>query len=367
MRITRRSFLAATGVGAVVFAAGCRPGSSEAPGAVTSWSVPLDTVPHARTWMAWPSDASIWGRWLAPVQREIALVATTIARFEPVMLCAADREAAAAARGACGPSVTVIDTIPVDDCWMRDSGPVFRSDGRRLDAVGLNFNGWGSQQRHGNDRYVAERVARHAEAPFSAAGFVGEGGAIETDGDGTLMATESSLVNPERNPGMSKAQVEAAVLDAYGAQKMLWLPGIADHDITDDHVDATSRFVRPGVVMVQRPPAARTDVWAEDERVQLSLLSRATDAKDRRLRVIVVDGPDTVRSNDPGFVDSYVNYYACNGAVIMPEFGDAAKDRAARETVGAAYPGRTVVALNYDTIALGGGGVHCVTQQEPVA
>jgi agmatine deiminase len=366
MRITRRSFLAATGVGVATVAVGCRSTSTGGPDrGQTAFSVPLDTVPHVRTWMAWPSDVAIWGGWLAAVQQEIGLIAATIARFEPVTLCATDPDAANQARAACGTGVTVIDSIPVNDCWMRDAGPVFRSDSRRRDAAGLNFNGWGSKQRHDKDRSVAESVAREAGAPFSAAGFVGEGGAIETDGDGTVMATESSLVNPERNPGMTRSQVEAAVLEAYGAQKMLWLPGIADRDITDDHVDATSRFVRPGVVMVQRPPAVRTDIWAEDERVQLALLSRITDAKGRRLRVIVVDGPDTVRSNDPGFVDSYVNYYACNGAVIMPEFGDVAKDQAARATVGAALPGRTVVALNYDTIALGGGGVHCVTQQEP--
>lgn len=335
------------------------------PPATVAPKVPLDTVPHARTWMAWPSEASIWGRLLTPVQREIALIATTIARFEPVTLCATDAAAAGAARAACGSTVTVIDAVPVDDCWMRDSGPVFRSVGGRLDAVGLNFNGWGSEQRHAKDLGVAADVARQAAVPFSAAGFVGEGGAIETDGDGTLMATESSLVNPERNPGMTRAQVQAAVLDAYGARKMLWVRGIADRDITDDHIDATSRFVGPGVVMVQRPPAARTDIWAEDERAQLARLSRVTDARGRRLRVVVVEGPDTVRSKDPGFVDSYVNYYACNGAVIMPEFGDAAKDGAARATIGAAFPGRRVIALNYDTIALGGGGVHCVTQQEP--
>ena len=283
-------------------------------------------------------------------------------------LCATDSAAAADARAECGPGVTVLVSIPVDDCWMRDSGPVFRLDGRGgLDTIGLNFNGWGSNQTHDKDRSVAELVARHAGVPFSAAGFVGEGGAIEADGDGTVMATESSLVNPERNPGMAKAQIEEAVLAAYGAQAMLWLPGVADRDITDDHVDATSRFVQPGVVMVQRPPAVRTDVWAEDARAQFDILSQATDAKGRRLRVIEVDGPDTVRSNDPRFVDSYVNYFACNGGVIMPEFGDTAKDAAARVTVARAFPGRTVVALKYDALALGGGGVHCVTQQEPRA
>jgi agmatine deiminase len=367
MTITRRSFLAATGIGAATLAVGCRP-AQESVTAAAAHPVPIDTLPHERTWMAWPSDASIWGRWLQPVQRDIGRIATTVARFEPVTLCATDSAAAADARAECGPGVTVLVSIPVDDCWMRDSGPVFRLDGRGgLDTIGLNFNGWGSNQTHDKDRSVAELVARHAGVPFSAAGFVGEGGAIVADGDGTVMATESSLVNRERNPGMTKAQVEEAVLAAYGAKAMLWLPGVADRDITDDHVDATSRFVQPGVVMVQRPPAVRTDVWAEDARAQFDILSQATDAKGRRLRVIEVEGPDAVRSNDPGFVDSYVNYYACNGGLIMPEFGDTAKDEAARATVARAFPGRMVVAPNYDALALGGGGVHCVTQQEPRA
>jgi len=331
-----------------------------------TFRVPLEDVPHKRTWMAWPSSWDIWGNWLGGVQNDVALVARTIARYEPVIMCATSDAAASAARRKCGATVKVISSIPVNDCWMRDSGPVFRRtrNGAR-DAIGLNFNGWGGKQTVTKDKDVAERVAARARVPFREVNFVGEGGAIESDGHGTVMATESSLVNANRNPGMTKAHIEAAVLAAYGASKMIWVPGIRGKDITDDHIDATSRFVRPGVVMVQVPPAWRKDIWADDARQQLGILSNATDAKGRRLEVIEMAGPDTVRPNSPDFVDSYVNFALTNGAVITAQFGDEAKDAACRETLTVAFSGRKVEQLNLDRLHLGGGGVHCITQQEP--
>ena len=340
------------------------PPTGDAP--LRPW-VDRDEVPHARTWMSWPSSRSIWGRQLRGVQQDIALIAGTIARFEPVLMCAADESAAAEARTACGSSVTVTSAIPVDDLWMRDTGPVFRRQGvGALDAIGLNFNGWGQKQTHDRDARVARGIAAREALPFTTADFVGEGGAIETDGDGTVLATESSLVNRNRNRGMSREQVEAAVLNAYGAQKMLWVPGIRHRDITDDHIDVTSRFIRPGVVMVQLPPADRRDVWARDARAQFDLLSRATDARGRRLEVLRMDGPDSVRSRSSRFVDSYLNFHVVNGAVITAQFGDPAKDAAAERVLAAAFPGRVVVQLDVDRLMAGGGGIHCSTLQQPL-
>ena len=209
--------------------------------------VPADDVPHARTWMSWPSRRGVWGLRLGGVQEDIALIARTIAQFEPVVMCAPDDWTADKARARCGPAVEVITAIPTDDLWMRDIAPVFRRDGYGgLEAVVLNFNGWGNKQVHHDDARAAERLAAHRGLRHSFADFVGEGGAIETDGDGTVMATESSLVNKNRNRGMSRDEIEDAVLEAYGADRMIWLPGIRGEDITDDHVDVTSRFVRPG-------------------------------------------------------------------------------------------------------------------------
>lgn len=374
---SRRNVLGAAVLGAAGLAVGTQlVGSADAapagspagaaPPAAGTFRVPADDVAHVRTWMAWPTKSSIWGRQLAGVQNDVALIAKTVARYEPVILCAPDASSAAAARAKCGPGVTVISSIPVDDLWARDTAPAFRTDGQGgKDAVGLNFNGWGDKQTHRNDAQVASRIAAYTRLPFSRAAFVGEGGAVEADGDGTVMATESSLVNANRNPGKSKAQVEQAVLAAYGATKMLWVPGVRNQDITDDHIDATSRFIRPGVVMVQVPPASRTDVWARDARQQLQILSNATDARGRRLQVIRIDGPERIRSTNPDFVDSYVNFHVANTAVVMAQFGDRAKDEAARQVVAAAFPGRAVVQIDIDRLAAGGGGVHCATMQEP--
>ncbi|MEY9874673.1 agmatine deiminase [Streptacidiphilus sp. MAP12-33] len=329
--------------------------------------VEADDVPHARTWMSWPASHSIWGRQLDGVQRDIALIARTVARFEPVTLCAADEYAAAEARALCGAAVEVTASIPTDDLWMRDSCAVFRRTPQGgLDAVGLNFNGWGRKQAHSRDAAVARGVATRVGLPFEAAAFVGEAGAIETDGDGTVMATESSLVNRNRNRGMSRDEVERAVLDAYGAERMIWVPGIKGRDITDDHIDVTSRFVRPGVVMVQMPPTRRSDVWARDAREQLAVLESSVDARGRRLRVIRVEGPERVRSRKADFVDSYLNFHLVNGAVITAQFGDVVKDEEARRTLAAAFPGREVVQLDVDRLMAGGGGIHCSTMQQPL-
>ncbi|AWZ08219.1 MULTISPECIES: agmatine deiminase family protein [unclassified Streptomyces] len=372
--LDRRGFLTAAGVtaaGAAIAAVGgqafaaVRPSAAAAAG---SFAVPIDTVRHTRTWMAWPDSSAIWGRQLAGVQANIALIAKTIAKYEPVVMCA-NSASVSKARSACGSAVTVISTIPVDDCWMRDSGPVFRTNGAGgLDAVGLNFNGWGNQQTHAKDSLVAGRVAAYAGVPFSTAGFIGEGGAVETDGAGTLMATRSSLINPDRNPSLSQAQLEAAMCAAFGASKVVWFKGVLGRDITDDHVDATSRFLSEGSGLVQWPLASDTDAWSKDARQQFQILSTTTNAQGHPVAVTKIQGPnyDKIRSTSPDFVAAYANYYVCNGAVISSQFGDASADAAARVTLQRAFPGRTIEQLNTDSLGAGGGGIHCVTQQQPV-
>jgi len=319
--------------------------------------------------MAWPDSMAIWGPALAGAQANIALVARTIAAYEPVVMCA-NRDNVAEARSACGSAVDVIGEIPVDDCWMRDTGPIFRVNGKGgMDAVGLNFNGWGHKQTHAKDALVARRVAAYVGVPFTRAGFVSEGGAIETDGHGTLMATRSSIVNRNRNPGKTEHQLMAAMCDAYGASKLIWFAGLRGQDITDDHVDGTSRFVAAGRAIVQYPALASDhNIWSEDERRQYRVLSRSTDALGTPIKVGQLIGPvwSKIRQHrDPEFVDDYVNYYVCNGAVITAQFGDAHADEAARETLAVTFPERAIEQLNIDNLGNGGGGIHCVTQQQP--
>ncbi|MEW5529589.1 agmatine deiminase family protein [Streptomyces virginiae] len=369
----RRRFLTAAGVTAAAATLAVAEGRARAAArpaatAAGTFRVPIEDVRHTRTWMAWPDSSSIWGSKLSGVQSDIALIARTIAKYEPVYLCA-NSASAAKARSLCGSTVTVITTIPVDDCWMRDTGPVFRTDGAGgLDAVGLNFNGWGNKQAHAKDTLVAGRIAAHVGVPFTAAGLVGEGGAVEQDGAGTLMATRSSLVNRNRNPNRSQSQIEAALCTAYGATKVIWFDGVVGQDITDDHVDATSRFLAPGRALVQMPLASDNDVYAKDARQQYQILSGATTAGGARMAVEQLQGPDyyKIRSTNPDFLASFANYYVCNGAVISGQFGDTRADQAAKATLTRLFPGRVVEQLNIDRLGTGGGGIHCVTQQQPV-
>ncbi|MCX4694785.1 agmatine/peptidylarginine deiminase [Streptomyces sp. NBC_01408] len=369
----RRGFLTA----AALAAAGATLATSEGPARAASrtgqvspagaFAVPAEDVPHTRTWMAWPDSTTIWRSRLGGVQANIALIARTIAKYEPVVMCA-NPASASKARSMCGPTVTVITSIAVDDCWMRDTGPVFRTNGAGgLDAVGLNFNGWGNRQTHSRDELVAERIAAYAGVPITYADLVAEGGAIEQDGAGTLMATRSSIINSNRNPGMSQTRIEAAMRTAYGASKVIWFDGVYNQDITDDHVDATSRFLAPGRALVQMPMATDSDAYAKDARRQYQILSTSTTAGGAPMAVTKLQGPDyyKIRSSDPKFVAAYVNYYVCNGAVISSQFGDASADAASKATLVRLFPGRTVVQLNTDYLGAGGGGIHCVTQQQP--
>ncbi|MFI6380558.1 agmatine/peptidylarginine deiminase [Streptomyces sp. NPDC050658] len=329
--------------------------------------------------MAWPSRSVIRGSALSKIQADIARLAKEVAKYEPVTMWADGSSAAAQARSACGSTGTVIGSIPVSDRWMRDTGPLFRVDGAGgLDAFGLNFNAWGENatsfygipaSAYDKDRMVAGRVAAAAGVPFAKAAVVGEGGGVEYDGDGTLMATASCWVNSDRNPGKPRSQIEAELLSRFGASKMIWLPGVTGHDVTDGHIDGTARYIKPGVAMVQLAGAVWPDVWTENARAIHDVLVNATDARGRRLQVLTIEGPGTLpripAGKEKDFLSSYMNWTVTNQAVVTTQFGDTAKDASAKSAIAAAY-GRPVVQLNFDNLyGNGGGGAHCVTMREP--
>lgn len=223
--------------------------------------------------------------------------------------------------------------------------------------------------RPGRDALVAGRIAAYAGVPITVAGLIGEGGAIEQDGAGTLMATRSSIVNANRNPGKTEAQLTAAMCAAYGATKVIWFDGVRNQDITDDHIDATSRFLAPGKALVQMPLASDNDVYAKDARAQFQGLSTATTAAGGAIVASKLQGPDycKIRSTNADFLASYANYYVCNGAIISGQFGDKAADTAAKASLTKLFPRRVIEQLNIDRLGAGGGGIHCVTQQQPAA
>jgi agmatine deiminase len=328
--------------------------------------MPEEGLPHKRTWMAFGVSDRVWEPSQVPVvQRNLATIAKTIARFEPVSMLVRPDELELA-RGLVGDANVELVPAALDDLWMRDTGPVFVKSGTTLAGVGFNFNGWGGKQGHAHDAEVAQFVTGRAGAQAVHTELVLEGGGIEVDGEGTAIITESCVLNENRNAGRTKQQVEAELANLLGLKKIIWLPGIAGRDITDGHTDFYARFARPGVVVA----GLDTDPESYDHDVterHLTILKTATDADDRPLQVEVIEGPTKVRSDDKDFAAGYINFYVCNGAVLAPEFGDPEADSAARATLERLFPDRQVVQLDIDGIAAGGGGIHCTTQQEPAA
>lgn len=328
---------------------------------------PEETVPHERTFMQWPVSPAVYGddaRLLAETQRCIARIANAICEFEPVVMLM-DQRHQANARKLLGQSVEIWN-IPTEDLWCRDSGPSFVVNGKGgLAVTQFNFNGWGGKQVHRNDGKIAARVAEHLGLKQFDNGLVGEAGGVETDGRGTLIAHESSWINRNRNKG-SRQEIEAMLLEAMGADKIIWAPGIKGADITDYHIDALARFVEPGVVLIQMGEEVDPDdPWSAAAFETHDRLAAATDATGKRLELVVLPDPIDIRVRSADFVSSYVNYYVCNGGVIAAQFGDRAADEEAAAVLARLYPGREIVALDIDALGRLGGGIHCATHEQP--
>ncbi|MGW2250642.1 agmatine deiminase family protein [Kitasatospora sp. NPDC001660] len=343
-----------------------RPAPSSGPAASGSRVMPAESRPHTRTFMAWPALEEVWGDQLPGVRQDIAALAQAIAGFEPVVLMARPDQADQAQQ-ACGSSVEVMELM-VDDLWARDTGPTFVAGPQGLAGIDFNSNGWGNRQTHANDGQAARDLLDHLGITRLQAPITGEGGGIEVDGEGTLMATESSWVNDNRNPGKSRDRIEASLKDLLGVRKVLWFEGVAGQDITDCHVDALARFAEPGTVVLHRPAAdTPSDIWSAAHDQALQVLKSETDAKGRTLKVVELPEPnfDLIQGTGKNFLATYVNYYVCNGGVIVPRFGDQAADDHAAGIIGDLHPGRKVTQVTINHIAGGGGGIHCATQQQP--
>lgn len=334
--------------------------------AAAAWRMPDEGDPHQRTWMAFAWNETLWDDILPVVQQNLADVAATISRFEPVSMLVRPEDKDAAARLLQNaPNVTLVEG-QLDDLWMRDTGPVFVRNDSAVAGVKFNFNGWGNKQWHPADATVADQVASSAGVELLSTKLVLEGGALEVDGLGTAIITESCVLNDNRNPGWSKQQVEEELSRLLGITKVIWLPGIAGKDITDGHTDFYARFIGEGRVVAGFEP----DTTSFDHNVtttHLGILRNATDAKGNPLNVTVLNAPSTVRKDyrdEEDFAAGYINFYMCNAGVIAPQFGDKEADDAALQVLQEAFPDREVVQLNIDGIAAGGGGIHCATQQE---
>lgn len=332
-----------------------------------NWLMPDEAEKHKATWMGFAATAAIWGADLvSPVQDALARIANTLVQYEPVNMLVKQADLALA-RSKLDPRIRLV-VAELDDLWLRDTSAVFvhNAQGERA-AVNFNFNGWGLRQTFANDKKVAEKVCQTAGVRMLTTKLCLEGGGIEVDGKGTAIITESCVLNTNRNPGLSKAACEAELRQLLGIRKVIWLPGIKDKDITDAHTDFYARFTSPGVVVAH----VDTDPASYDHAVtqrHLEILKQATDADGRPLKIVTLEGAQQIRPEFKGkdFAAGYVNFYVANGVVLLPEFGDAPRDAAAKAKLSELFPGRAVVQINIDPIALGGGGIHCTTQQEPL-
>jgi len=353
--------------------------------ATDGFAMPAEWARHGGCWMMWPERPDNWRLGAAPAQAAYAAVAAAIAEAEPVTMgvSAAQMDQARALLPA---EVQVVE-LASNDAWMRDIGPTFVVDGhggrRGVDWV---FNAWGGADGglyspwDADDR-VAAAVLAHEGADRYRAPLVLEGGSIHVDGDGTLMTTEECLLNHNRNPRLGRAQIEQHLRDYTGAEKIIWLGAGVYQDETDGHVDNLACFVRPGVVAL---------TWTNDRRdpqYEISLdarrrLEAAVDAQGRSLEVHLLHQPGPLTMTDeeaagiapgadakarPGgsrLAGSYVNFYIANGRIVMPLL-DPRTDDHARQTITEQFPGRKVVGVAAREILLGGGNIHCITQQVP--
>ncbi|MER7765113.1 agmatine deiminase family protein [Streptomyces sp. NPDC097619] len=373
---TSRRHLLRLGAAAVPLAAlgPVLPAASARAVAAGNLYMPAETDRHLRTYMAWPALSSVWGDGLGAVRRDIAEVAHAISRFEPVVVLARPSQAAEA-RYQCGRgasyAIEVLE-IPNDDLWIRDFGPTFLVGPGTVAGLDTNFNGWGKagttfEQPYANDAAAAASLLYEYGVRRLRAPFVGEGGSLEADGDGTLMVTVSSLVNDNRNPGLSQERLGELMKGSLGVDKVIWVPGLAGQDITDCHIDCLARFTAPGRVILDKPGPRADPKWVAVYEETKRVLESATDARGRRLAITELPGPDTRETTGGGkeFLASYTNYYTANGGVVAPRFGDSYADGVAYAILQAAYPGHRVVQVPIDGIASGGGGIHCATQSHP--
>jgi agmatine deiminase len=353
----RRGFLK-TGL-----AFGCASGGGSALRAADGFRVPAEEALHEMTVMQWPTSPLVHDDpvFLRQLQRTVAEVANAIAAFEPVvMLAAADHHAAARRMLTAG--VQLWD-VPTEDLWARDSGPIVMRDGAGNRAVlHIGFNGWGGRQVHDADGRIALRMAERLGLPVLASPLSGEAGGVEQDGHGLLIAHESSWVHHNRNPGMTRDAIGAALLEAYGADRLIWAPGLKDHDITDYHIDSLARLTGPGRVLITLPG----DPDPEDP-FHRAALETAETLRAAGLALDVIPEPRQRRVQAVDFVASYANYYVCNGALITAQFGDAETDAQALAALQRHYPGREVLQLNVDLLGEMGGGIHCATHEVPAA
>ena len=348
--------------------------------------MPGEFEKHSATIMIWPVRPGSWPYEGRTAQKTFAQIVSVISKYEKVYMLA-DADHIAQAGQMLGDTAEVLE-IPTDDAWARDVAPTFVTDGENVRGIDWGFNAWGGEYDglypdYEKDNAAASEICRALDTDvYDSQDFILEGGSIHSDGEGTVMVTESCLLSQGRNPHMSKAEIEGRLLSMLGAEKVIWLPFGIYNDETNEHVDNVCAFAKPGEVIL---------AWTDDDKdpqyemsmADLRVLESETDAKGRHFKIhklpipakpvcvteedlegyVFVPGED-VREAGERLAASYVNFYICNGAVLVPQFGDV-NDRTAIDILSGCFPDREVIGIPALPIIKGGGNIHCITQQVP--
>lgn len=344
---------------------------------------PAEWDHHQQVIMAWPSAQNgAYGSDLAAITRDVSTIVDTVAQFEQVtLLVSPDRLKEAKKRfnnETDNVKIQPVYDYPKLDLWMRDMAPTFVFNESRLSGIDYNFNGWGNKYPVDTDVSLASQILHDMRRPRISTWLVTEGGSIEVDGEGTLLITESSIVNQNRNPGKSRKEIENELRRTLGISKVIWLPGVKGGDITDGHVDGLARFIAPGKVVLSKPNVLDGSEFSAVYQKAREILSNATDAKGRRLEVTEMVEADihslgldrgTLKEieddedNYPAL--TYVNWLLVNDGVIFPQFGDKQADAAALKIIRELYKDRRVATVYLRELPFAGGGIHCSTQEVP--
>jgi len=334
--------------------------------------MPAEWTPHTAVWTAWPHDAEQWLEGLAAPQRALMQMVSAIVdldgdrprgeRVELLVRTAADE---AAARALLGPSAAGVRFHPAryGDVWLRDTGPIFVVRDGELSAARFRFDGWGGKYLMEGDPELGAQVMEWAGVRGAAFDFVLEGGAIEVDGDGTVLTTRQCMLGGARNPGLDQAALDARLRWALGVEQVVWLDRGLENDHTDGHIDTLARFVAPGVVACMEPAAG--DPNHDALAGIIADLRAATSARGGKLEVVTVPSPGAVLDASGMLMPaSYMNFYIANTTVVIPVYG-VATDDAAVAAIAKLFPGRRAVAVDGKAVVVGGGAFHCSTQQQP--
>ncbi|MBX9683780.1 MAG: agmatine deiminase family protein [Hyphomicrobium sp.] len=329
--------------------------------------VPAEWAPQTAIWTAWPADAGEWNGNLNLPRADVAALVRALSATNTVRVLVNGEEAERTAKTAIGDCADVI-AAKYGDIWLRDTGPIFAKNSRGKIALRFATNSWGGKYDLPDDATVGDDVARISQTPVKRFAFVLEGGAVDHDGEGTILTTRQTLLNPNRN-GWTKEHAEAALSEAFGAKRIIWIDEGLANDHTDGHIDNIARFVAPGRVVCQAPSGA-DDPNAATLNAIAATLEAATDQQGRKLDVVRIPGAgryvNAVGEISPA---SHMNFIIANGVVVVPVYGTPTQD-AALAALQAVFPKRKVIGVPSRGLLgcgeAGGGSFHCITQQEPL-